>query len=126
MVEDFVLPRTAQHRDRLAPAEITMFQISEVQELPAFNGRRSFLTLRGILYLSRQFGWPVSFNTQAGEKPIGQIRFRFLGGPAPKQFGGDPGALSRANTRPDSPPIFAENFCSNFQNRVVKISDLYM
>jgi len=28
------------------PAEITMFQISEVQESPAFNGRRSFLTLR--------------------------------------------------------------------------------
>ena len=25
-----------------------MFQISEVQESPAFNGRRSFLTLRGI------------------------------------------------------------------------------
>ena len=40
---------TAQHWDRLAknqPAEITMFQISEVQEAPAFNGRRSFLTLR--------------------------------------------------------------------------------
>ena len=29
------------------PAEITTFQISEVQESPAFNGRRSFLTLRG-------------------------------------------------------------------------------
>ena len=41
---------TAQHWDRLPknqPAEITMFQISEVQESPAFNGRRSFLTLRG-------------------------------------------------------------------------------
>jgi hypothetical protein len=40
---------TAQHWDRLPqnqPAEITMFQISEVQESPAFNGRRSFLTLR--------------------------------------------------------------------------------
>jgi len=40
---------TAQHRDRLAkhqPAEITMFQISEVQEAPAFNGRLSFLALR--------------------------------------------------------------------------------
>ena len=40
---------TAQHWDRLAknqPAEIAMFQISEVQESPAFNGRRSFLTLR--------------------------------------------------------------------------------
>ena len=40
---------TAQHWDRLAknqPAEITMFQISEVQEAPAFNGRLSFLTLR--------------------------------------------------------------------------------
>ena len=40
---------TAQHWDRLAenqPAEITMFQISEVQEAPAFNGRRSVLTLR--------------------------------------------------------------------------------
>jgi hypothetical protein len=36
-------------RDRLAkdqPAEITMSQISEVQESPAFNGGRSFLTLR--------------------------------------------------------------------------------
>ena len=33
--------------DRLAKdqlAEITMFQMSEMQELPAFNGRRSFLT----------------------------------------------------------------------------------
>jgi hypothetical protein len=28
------------------PAEITIFQISEVQESPTFNGRRSFLTLR--------------------------------------------------------------------------------
>jgi hypothetical protein len=40
---------TAQHWDRLAknqPAEIVMFQISEVQESPAFNGRLSFLTLR--------------------------------------------------------------------------------
>ena len=27
-----------------------MFQISEVQESPAFNGRRSFLTLRLIRY----------------------------------------------------------------------------
>ena len=37
--------------DRLAknqPAEITMFQISEVQEAPAFNGRRSFLTLQNF------------------------------------------------------------------------------
>ena len=43
---------TAQHWDRLAknqPAEITMFQISEVQEAPAFNGRLSILTLRGTL-----------------------------------------------------------------------------
>jgi hypothetical protein len=35
--------------DRLAknqPTEIAMFQISEVQEAPAFNGRRSSLTLR--------------------------------------------------------------------------------
>ena len=35
--------------DRLAknqPAEITVFQISEVQESTAFNGRRSFLKLR--------------------------------------------------------------------------------
>jgi hypothetical protein len=40
---------TAQHWDRLPknqPAEITMFQISEVQEAPAFNGRLSYLTLR--------------------------------------------------------------------------------
>ena len=28
------------------PPEITMFRISEVQESPVFNGRRSFLTLR--------------------------------------------------------------------------------
>ena len=33
-------------------AEITMFQISEVQESPAFNGRRSFLTLRAGHQLS--------------------------------------------------------------------------
>jgi hypothetical protein len=42
---------TAQHWDRLAknkPAEIAMFQISEVQESPAFTGWRSFLTLRGF------------------------------------------------------------------------------
>ena len=42
---------TAQHWDRLTknqPAEITMFQILEVQESPAFNGRLSFLTLRGL------------------------------------------------------------------------------
>ena len=40
---------TAQHWDRLAknqPAEITMFQISEVQESHAFNDRQSFLALR--------------------------------------------------------------------------------
>ena len=40
---------TAQHCDRLAknqPAEITMSQISEVQEAPAVSGRRSFLALR--------------------------------------------------------------------------------
>jgi hypothetical protein len=40
---------TGQHRDRLAknqPAEIAMFQISEVQESPAFNGRLTFLTTR--------------------------------------------------------------------------------
>jgi hypothetical protein len=43
---------TAQHLDRLAknqPTEITMFQISEVQESPAFNGRRSFLTTRAVM-----------------------------------------------------------------------------
>jgi len=42
---------TAQHWDRLAknqPAEIAMFQLSEVQESPAFNGRRSFLALREV------------------------------------------------------------------------------
>ena len=40
---------TAQHWDRLAknqPTEIAMFQISEVQESPAFTDRRRFLTLR--------------------------------------------------------------------------------
>ncbi len=40
---------TAQHWDSTAknqPAEIAMFQILEVQESPAFNGRRSFLALR--------------------------------------------------------------------------------
>jgi hypothetical protein len=39
------------HWARLAkdqPAEITIVQISEVQESPAFNGRRSFLTLRHL------------------------------------------------------------------------------
>ena len=39
-----------EHWNRLPknqPAEIMMVQISEVQEAPAFNGRRSFLTLRG-------------------------------------------------------------------------------
>ena len=44
-----VAMETAQHWDRLPknqPAEIAMFQISEVQESPAFNGRRRFLTLR--------------------------------------------------------------------------------
>jgi hypothetical protein len=38
--------------DKLAKnqrAEIAMFQILEVQEAPAFNGRRSFLTLRDSL-----------------------------------------------------------------------------
>jgi hypothetical protein len=47
---------TAQHWDRLAKhqlAEIAMFQISEVQESPAFNGRLSFLTLRGPLYAAK-------------------------------------------------------------------------
>jgi hypothetical protein len=29
-----------------------MFQISEVQEAPAFNGRRSFLTLRAAAFVS--------------------------------------------------------------------------
>ncbi len=46
---------TAQHLDRLAknqPAEIAMFQISEVQEAPAFNGGRSFLTLRVVVLFS--------------------------------------------------------------------------
>jgi hypothetical protein len=58
---------TAQHRDRLAPAEITMFQISEAQESPAFNGRRSFLTLRGCrrLIVSRN-----ETACQAGEANI--------------------------------------------------------
>ena len=48
---------TARHWDRLAknqPAEITMFQISEVQESPAFNGRRSFLTLRACVVATPQ------------------------------------------------------------------------
>jgi hypothetical protein len=43
-------PSRSLRCDRLAkdqPAEIAMFQISEVQESPAFNGRRSVLTLRG-------------------------------------------------------------------------------
>jgi hypothetical protein len=38
-----------EHWNRLPknqPAEIMMVQISEVQEAPAFNGRRSFLPLR--------------------------------------------------------------------------------
>ena len=49
------------HWARLAkdqPAEITIVQISEVQESPAFNGRRSFLTLRDRHFRSllAQFG----------------------------------------------------------------------
>ena len=43
---------TAQQWDRLPknqPAEITMFQISEVQESSAVSGRLSFLALRGVL-----------------------------------------------------------------------------
>jgi len=51
---------TAQHWDRLPknqPAEITMFQISEVQESPALNGRRSFLTLRYPLRTSKPRSW---------------------------------------------------------------------
>ena len=47
---------TAQHWDRLPknqPAEITMFQISEVQESPACNGRLSFLTLQVIALFCR-------------------------------------------------------------------------
>ena len=49
---------TAQHRDRLAknqPAEITLFQISEVQEAPVFNGRRSLLALRERDIAGRDF-----------------------------------------------------------------------
>jgi hypothetical protein len=51
---------TGQHWDRLPnnqPAEITLIQISEVQESPAFNGRRSFLALRrgGGTRWDRQF-----------------------------------------------------------------------
>jgi hypothetical protein len=51
------------HWDRLAkdqPAEITIVRISEVQESPAFNGRRSFLTLRvqaSLLKQSRKMGY---------------------------------------------------------------------
>jgi hypothetical protein len=51
-VQALVLPplrNQRAHREGLyiwAPAEIAMFQISEVQESPAFNGRRRFLTLR--------------------------------------------------------------------------------
>ena len=44
--------------DRLAkdqPSEITMSQISEVQESPAFNGGRSFLALRDRR--ERQWMW---------------------------------------------------------------------
>ena len=40
-------------RTTLEPAEIAMFRISEVQEAPAFNGGRSFLTLRVQCFLSR-------------------------------------------------------------------------
>ena len=46
---------TAQHWDSLAkiqPAEIAMFQISEVQEAPVFNGRRSLLAVREALVRS--------------------------------------------------------------------------
>jgi hypothetical protein len=54
--------------DRLAkdqPAEITMFQISEVQESPAFNGRRSFLTLRERRQLLAE--WPTLESRERGE-----------------------------------------------------------
>ena len=47
---------TAQHWDRLPknqPAEIAMFQISEVQESPAFNGRRNFVSLRQMSELNQ-------------------------------------------------------------------------
>ena len=57
---------TAQHWDSLAkiqPAEIAMFQISEVQESPAFNGRRSFLTLRQRLDVS-SLCWMASIGTK--------------------------------------------------------------
>ena len=43
---------TAQHWDRLAknqPAEITMFQISEVQESPAFNRSAEFFGPTGLV-----------------------------------------------------------------------------
>ena len=54
---------TAHHLAKDQPAEITMFQISEVQDSPAFNGWRSFLTLRatGPRYRSRSpVDWRLS------------------------------------------------------------------
>jgi hypothetical protein len=51
------------HWDKLPknqPAEIAMFQISEVHEAPAFNGRRSFLvdvhSAKQMLAQIREFG----------------------------------------------------------------------
>jgi len=50
--------------DRLAkdqPAEITIVQISEMKETPAFNGRRSLLTLRGPFVLKMLPAPPALF-----------------------------------------------------------------
>ena len=70
---------TAQHWDSLAKnqlAEITMVQISEVQEFPAFNGRRSFLTLRGKQGYHRTFlgaDFEFSLKNQPAEITMFQI-----------------------------------------------------
>jgi len=64
-------PSRSPRCDRLAkdqPAEITMFQISEVQESPAFNGRRSFLTLRHAICKKQRIQFLPTQSGQAGRQ----------------------------------------------------------
>ena len=60
--------RTASGQNQ--PAEIAMFQISEVQEAPAFNGRLSILTLRvsGLLFCYAD-QWPSMLSDDAHFSP---------------------------------------------------------
>jgi hypothetical protein len=70
---------TAQHWDRLAknqPAEIAMFQISEVQEAPAFNGGRSFLALRVPNFTAETFVEPDEAQRGSNDKSLRWINPR--------------------------------------------------